>query len=373
MIKKLIKRVAAAFLAAALCASFTVPAYADFYRQPANKKGVLINEEAQVPSVSELGASQVITNFPISWAYQQNRLNACESFFKAMDARGISVTVIVLNDWEVSRYNPELLPVAEPAAGASYYGFNTKSSQGLQAIRDAAGIMMTNFGGLVSNWVIGNEINDGQTWNYVGPMDIDTYCSNYATSFRTWYDTIKGFNPSARVFMPFDFRWNCGQVEGYKFGVMDMLPRLNTLLKDTDYGIAWHAYPEVFTDPVFWEDKYVLEKADTYIINMKNLHILTDQMQKPEMLSPAGAVRHLILSEQGFTSVSPERGGECLELQAQCITEAYRIAAANPYVEAFFLNRMKDEEALLQVNYAFGLMDVNGNKKPSFEAYKNAQ
>ena len=106
---------------------------------------------------------------------------------------------------------------------------------------------------------------------------------------------------------------------------------------------------------------------------MKNLHILTDQMQKPEMLSPAGAVRHLILSEQGFTSVSPERGGECLELQAQCITEAYRIAAANPYVEAFFLNRMKDEEALLQVNYAFGLMDVNGNKKPSFEAYKNAQ
>ncbi len=84
MIKKLIKRVAAAFLAAALCASFTVPAYADFYRQPANKKGVLINEEAQVPSVSELGASQVITNFPISWAYQQNRLNACESFFKAV-------------------------------------------------------------------------------------------------------------------------------------------------------------------------------------------------------------------------------------------------------------------------------------------------
>ena len=42
------------------------------------------------------------------------------------------------------------------------------------------------------------------------------------------------------------------------------------------------------------------------------------------MLSPQGKVRHLILSEQGFTSDSPERGGQVLELQAQCIAEAYQ-------------------------------------------------
>ena len=80
---------------------------------------------------------------------------------------------------------------------------------------------------------------------------------------------------------------------------------LNNALKDTDYGIAWHAY----------------------IINLKSLHILTDYMQKADMLSPAGKVRHLILSEQG----------------------------------------------LLSAHYAFGLIDVNGNKKPSFEVYKNLQ
>ena len=67
---------------------------------------------------------------------------------------------------------------------------------------------------------------------------------------RDRYDTVKASNSLARVYMPFDFRWNCGQLEGFKYGVMDMLPRLNALLKDTDYGIAWHAYPETFTDPV---------------------------------------------------------------------------------------------------------------------------
>ena len=59
---------------------------------------------------------------------------------------------------------------------------------------------------------------------------------------------------------------------------------LNNALKDTDYGIAWHAYPETFEDPVFSDDQYVQEKADTYIINLKNLHILTDYMQKADML-----------------------------------------------------------------------------------------
>lgn len=370
---RLLKKITAALTAAALCVSMSVPAYADFYRQPANLKGVLINSESEVQDVVEVGASQVICNFPISWAYQPNMMNAYESFLRTMDNSGITVTLIVLNDWEAAAYNPNLLPVSAPAAGANYYGFNTLSSEGLQAVRDAAGILTSGFGNLVSNWVIGNEVNDGQAWNYLGAMDIDTYCSNYATSFRTWYDTIKASNSLARVYMPFDFRWNCGQVDGFKYGVMDMLPRLNNLLKDTDYGIAWHAYPETFTDPVFSDDKYVLEKADTYIINLKNLHILTDYMQQPDMLSPEGRVRHLILSEQGFTSDSPERGGQCLELQAQCITEAYKAAAANPYVEGFFLNRMHDEQVLLDTHYAFGLIGIDGTKKPSFNAYRDVQ
>ena len=129
-------------------------------------------------------------------------MNAYGSFLRAMDNAGITVTMIVLNDWNAAAYKPELLPVSAPVAGVSYYGFNTLNEQGVQAIRDTAGILTSNFGNLVSNWVIGNEVNDGQVWNYLGSMDIDTYCSNYATSFRTWYDTIKASNSLARVYMP---------------------------------------------------------------------------------------------------------------------------------------------------------------------------
>lgn len=371
IIMKSIKRIAAAALSAALCFSMAVPVYADHYQTPKSIKGVLINEHAQIPDVLEVGASQVVLNFPMSWTFS-SQLSVCQDLYTKLDQAGVTVTLIVLNDWAAASYSPSLLPVSQPT-GASYYAFNTLNDAGVQSIRDAAKRVTEAFKDCVSNWVIGNEINDGQAWNYIGQMDIDTYCSNYATGFRTWYDTIKGSNKLANVYIPFDFRWNCGQVEGFKYGAMDMIPRLNSRLKDTDYGIAWHAYPETFEDPVFTDDIYTLEKADTYIINLKNLHVLTDYMQQADMLSPAGKVRHLILSEQGFTSDSPAHNGQCLDLQAQCIKEAYETAKANPYVEAFLLNRMKDEQGLLDAHYAFGLIDVNGNKKPSFEVYKNLQ
>ena len=294
---RLMKKLTAFMTAAILCLGSVMPAYADFYRQPSNIKGVLINSESEVADVVEVGASQVVCNFPMSWAFQPNMMNAYGSFLRAMDNAGITVTMIVLNDWNAAAYKPELLPVSAPVAGVSYYGFNTLNEQGVQAIRDTAGILTNNFGNLVSNWVIGNEVNDGQVWNYLGSMDIDTYCSNYATSFRTWYDTIKASNSLARVYMPFDFRWNCGQLEGFKYGVMDMLPRLNALLKDTDYGIAWHAYPETFTDPVFSDDIHVLDTPDTYIINLKNLHAFPVRKGPPP--DPLRAGLHLRLSGAG--------------------------------------------------------------------------
>lgn len=368
--KSVSKRIATAVLSTAICFSAVAPVYADHYQAPKSIKGVLINEHAQIPDVIDVNASQVVLNFPLSWAYT-GQLYVCQDLYTKLDQAGVTVTLIVLNDWSASSYNANLLPVSSAVAGVNYYAFNTTSDMGIQVTREAAQKVANAFKDCVSNWVIGNEINDGQSWNYIGQMDIDSYCANYATAFRTWYDEIKGSNSLANVYMPFDFRWNCGQVDGFKYGVKDMMPRLNNYLKDTDYGIAWHAYPETFEDPVFSDDKYTIKSEDTYIINLKNLSVLTNYMQKPEMLSPSGKVRHLILSEQGFTSDSPNHGGECQELQAQCIKEAYEAAKANPYVEAFLLNRMKDEESLLPAHYAFGLIDVNGNKKQSYEVYKN--
>ena len=77
IIMKSLKRIAAAALSAALCFSMAVPAYADHYRTPKSIKGVLINEHAQIPDVLEVGASQVVLNFPMSWAFS-SQLSVCQ-------------------------------------------------------------------------------------------------------------------------------------------------------------------------------------------------------------------------------------------------------------------------------------------------------
>ena len=65
---RLMKKLTAFMTAAVLCLGSVMPAYADFYRQPSNIKGVLINSESEVADVVEVGASQVVCNFPMSWA-----------------------------------------------------------------------------------------------------------------------------------------------------------------------------------------------------------------------------------------------------------------------------------------------------------------
>ena len=35
------------------------------------------------------------------------------------------------------------------------------------------------------------------------------------------------------------------------------------------------------------------------------------------------------------------------------------------------LNRLRDEQVLIDQNYAFGLLDVEGNRKLSWDAYEN--
>lgn len=45
--------------------------------------------------------------------------------------------------------------------------------------------------GRVSNWIVGNEVNNNKNWNYVGPMDLASYTKLYEKNFRVAYTAIK--------------------------------------------------------------------------------------------------------------------------------------------------------------------------------------
>lgn len=342
--KKTGKRLAGIVLSAVMAASMGITSLA-FYQQPAGKKGLLISQQDMFYDVLELGVDQVICN---QASYQNT--NTYQPLAQNCKDNGITFTMILLNNFGAS--DPNLLPVESPVEGVGNYAFNSTTEAGERAVRNYARTMAGFYGDTVSNWVIGNEVNDAELWDYNGISDMDEHAQSYAKTFRIFYEEIRAVNPEARVFIPFDMRWRATNSD-LRYPVQEYLPKLNALLKDTEYGIAWHPYPVHFFDkPEFLDDDGISDDINTTPnINMKNLDLLTNYMQNEDMLAPDGSVRHLILSEQGFTSAC--ENGE--QRQAEAIRAAYEIAKANPYVDGFYLTRHVDARSQVEAGGAFGL------------------
>lgn len=364
MKKRLCRLLAGCGLCMLLVFSNLTTAFA-FYNYPENKKGVLTSDVNMIGDVVELGCKQVIFTMLSSWADNPQQLNALDAMLQQMDRNDLTITAVVVNDFQPG--NP-IIPVTEPVA--NYYQFNTLTPEGIQATERAAAILAYRYRNLISNWIIGNEIQSQYPWNYLGVDDMETYAKAYSDGFRIFYQTIKSVNPEARVFTSYDYTWNVPE-SSQLFPGRELLQAVNRYLSDTDYGIAWHPYPQDLKNPDYLnaspnaEDKY-----DTGIVNMKNLQVLTAVMEQPEMLSPEGSVRHLLLSEQGFSSGMGE------ELQAQSIALAYMSAASNPYVEGFLINRLVDAPSEVAQGYSFGLYTSQGSeanptgRKPAWYVYQ---
>ena len=164
--------------------------------------------------------------------------------------------------------------------------------------------------------------------------------------------------------------------------VIDIFARMSREGGDMDWGLAYHPYSDPMVEPEFWDDGVsgrVVDSVDSYIVNFNNLHVLTDYFNRPELLMRDGKVRHIILSEQGFTSQSITRG-EVEEIQAAALAYAYFIAESNPYIDVFLLHRQVDNVSETNINVAVGLWKCDMNfpgtvkptsKKKAWEVYKD--
>ena len=98
---------------------------------------------------------------------------------------------------------------------------------------------------------------------------------------------------------------------------------------------------------------------------MQNIDILINYMHQPQFLSPSGQVRSISLAEIGYTSSFGD------DKQEASIAYGYLKAASLPDVDAFMLFRQTDDAHEMESHLALGLYDLNGNRKPAYNIYKN--
>ena len=362
--------------------------------QPKSKKGLLLDPQMLgTPLLTDLGVQYAIYNIPlshimgettdktfptISYEYQDNTyifngaaINGYDYLFSYLTDLGINSTAIILNDWN-DAYPQLIHPLSRnKESGAYYYAFNTADMEGCLYLEAIASFLTERYSGkehgLVSNWVIANEINQYQVWNYMDTDDIMVYAAEFEKALRIFYYAAKSNYADANVYFSIDHDWNSnrGNDEKY-FNAKEVVTAVNEMTKQKgnyDWGLAIHPYPNPLTKVNYWTENYD-KTPDAPVLTLMNLSTVTDFLSQEEYLDRNGNVRSITVTELGFTSASGEK------LQAAAFAYCYYIIEDNPYVDAFIMNRQTDALEEVKQGLSFGIYEMDQTPKYICDVYK---
>ncbi len=357
------------------------------FNQPLTKKGLNI-EINMLGDAFELGVKHVATNITFdqimgqgidftydgkTYHFNKSVIEQYDKTISALSGKGMTVTAILLNGYNANE--PDLFqPGTQKTDKAAYYLFNAETEAGFEKTRAIAAFLAQRYNGSnasqgkVSNWIIGNEINN-QYWNYVGPKDLTAYVRSYEKAFRLFYTAIKSTSANDRVYYSLDYNWNNPEEKNgqTKYGGKEIVDSFNSQVMakgDIAWGLSYHPYPFPMTEPEFWDDvktgKFSNDE-NSQVINFANLGTLTDYFKKSALSAPDGKPRHIILTEQGFTATSATRG-DVEQLQAAAYAYSYYLVDSNPLIDAYILSRQVDAPVEVRSGLSFGLWKCDMSK-----------
>lgn len=253
--------------------------------------------------------------------------------------------------------------------------------------------------GFVSNFVIGNKIDYARYYNRISEVqaDIDDYMEEYSRLLRLTNLAVKKYNSSVTVGIPITQNW---AEKGYSvpgdivgaYTPKQLIEWLNTKTKsegDYDWSIAPHVYGyHPAQAGVFYLDTYKApditviqggrnagmtnDYETTSKITFSNLELLDDYLNQDGM-KYNGNVRKVYLTESGVSTYWRDKdySKDGLALQAATIAAAYYKVSQLDSIVAFCYYRVYDsDETEIKSHALFGLYDVDGTAKPSYEVYK---
>lgn len=358
-------------------------------------KGLLIDPTTLgSEKLTDLGLSQAIYNLPLSqfigessdpnlptiefqyddtiYKFNTSTVTAYDGLFRYLQSNDIYSTAIILNDWNEA--NPEIIhPLSrEKTKSSLYYAFNTSDEEGVKLLEATALFLAERYSspeyGMVYNWVIANEINQQTVWNYMDTTDLDYYCDSFERAFRIFYNAIKSKYASARVYYSIDHDWNDNGGDNSKwFNGKELVTIFNEKARkygNYDWGLAIHPYPNPLTRVNYWSTQNDMS-PNAKTLTLMNLSSLTQLLEDESFRQIDGDVRSITITELGFTSYAGEK------LQAAALAYCYYILEANPYVDAFMLNRQTDAIEEMQTGLAFGLYNPDLTAKYAMNVFKD--
>lgn len=364
-----------------------------------SKKGLLVDpDKLRGSELDDLGVKYAAYNIPLSrilgntsnayyptvyytyngrsYAFNGQIIAEYDYVFSTLTKKGISTTAIILNDIHPG-YMQLIHPKARSGGGnAPYYAFNATDEAGTEFLAAIGSFLASRYSdnthGKVTSWVIGNEINARKEWNYIEYMDTASYVEEYAKAFRIFYNAIVSVNGNAIVYISLDQQWGKSLYSNGGYSSKEIMDEFNRNIKaggNINWGVGYHPYNYPLTSAKAWSTggkagSYVLDSETTPVITIKNIHVLTDYLQKEEFLTDSGQVRHVTLSEMGYTSSAGQ------DLQAASFVYAYKVIEANRYIDNMLFSRETDAASEVAQGLALGINTQGGGRKSIYNAFK---
>lgn len=360
---------------------------------PAGIKGMLPNGDIVKSNVIDLGIQQIVYNMVLDqicasadtpgaipfgyngqvYYFDRDVIQAYDGMTKYVNQLGIKITMVLLH-FGTGEHTQHLIHPKAVGGDCPGYALNVEDAAAVNHLKAIAAFLGQRYsgkgdGGKIDNWILGNEVNARTSWWYTSSESLDFNVGIYVKAFRIFYNELKGMNANVRLYNSIDQEWNRKSNPG-SFLSKDYLDKFNYYINregNIDWGLSFHPYNSPLYDPYAWNGPSIWVKNDitTPYITMQNLDILIDYMNRLEFRNPQGEVRSISLAEIGFTSSFGN------EAQEASVAYGYLKAASFPDVDAFMLFREVDDAHEMESYLAMGLIDLDGNKKPAYEIYKN--
>ncbi len=286
--------------------------------------------------------------------FRREPVERLDRIIKTLSSHGVVVHLIILvyksSHADVNRVL--LHPNYDDTAPHGLSAFNTRTAEGRTWLQATMEFLAHRWSrpdqqyGRVAGYILGNEVNSHWWWSNMGRVKMSEFADDYASALQLVHRAVRRHSEWARVYVSLDHHWSIrfpASNDHEAFAGKELIDYLSQRGKEDDesnfdWHVAYHPYPENLFEPRFWNDKSALPEPTTPRITFKNLEVLTDYLQRPELFYE-GRPRRVILSEQGFHTPDGPMG-EAIQAAAYCY--AYRKVARLDGVDAFILHRHVD-------------------------------
>lgn len=333
-------------------------------------KGIAIEDSSEVIEATYLGASKALFEIRLdrlissrnaenttihnlsgfTYYYDSDYLSQIDSaIIKASDC-GMKVYVRLIlgmpvkgSDGKYPYEKTDILYCANASSGKEGYLPDMSSPEAVGYIDAAVDFLTERYSYLVSDYIVGKNMNTPAQYNNAGDMTTDRYyffCNAYV---RHVYNILRSHVSNGKVYVSIDNAWAASAAGGKAF--LNAFAENSKESGDYDWNVALSLSAENRTSGIVWNDS---PQANPYI-TVNCLYELTDFLQTSRFIYN-GNMRKIVISD---FSLSGKSLSEIEEYRAASYVYTYAKILENGYIDAFIYSSFCGEND--------GLRDANGS------------